>query len=198
MKNVVKLYENMTDLVEEDPYNNNQQCGIFLYIDWENETVDVETHYRDGTTPFAVYHNRATQIKLPHNIDAQEIRSNINELLPILNKISDGFDTEWNGHNWIGKFTEKSEEKLNNLIYEIEEYPSKYFNTNDNIGLWGANDWFVDKIDEITASATNNEIVELAKSYYDEAFNDGVVIQGGIGELIRLFTEQRNDLGELK
>jgi len=187
MKNISKNYENATDLIETDPYNNNQQAGIYLSLDWQDETADVITKYRDGSTSFAVYHNLIDLIRLPDNVDAKTIHDTITDLLPRLDIILAGFSNDWED----GHMTDDAADGFNSLVYDIEE--DRIIRTHDG-GLYDAADWFVDTPDEITATTTDDEITTIASDHQFYASCDNVVIRGGLESIINHFLSLRDKL----
>ncbi len=195
MKNTIQKYKNVTDLIEEDPFNNHNQAEIFLSVDWENEEIGVETYYRDNSTPGDVWHCLRSLIKLPNNVDPRYLKDDVDELLPRIESIRAGYESYHDGHNIKGRLSDEATQELYSLEYEIEQIPYKHFHLFEDGGLWDADEWFVDRVNEITAETTDDEIKDLAKSYeYDAKVADGVIIRGGLDAIIRHFKNQRDEL----
>jgi hypothetical protein len=194
MKNTIPQFENTTDLIEEDPFNNNYQSQIRLSIDWENEEIGVGTYYNDNCSPMDVWHGLRRLILLPNNVDPRYLKEDVDELLPRIEKICAGYESYWDGHNWKGKFSDDAKQELYSLEYDIEQNPYNHFHLLEEGGLWDADEWFVDRIEELTSKTTDDEIKDLAGSYEIDARNDGVIIRGGLDAIIRRFKNQRDDL----
>jgi len=194
MKNTIQKYENATDLIEEDPFNNHYQADIYLSVDWESEEIGVEIYYRDGSTPGDVWHGLRRLIQLPNTVDASSLKEDVDDLLPRIDSIRAGYESYWNGHNWIGKFSDEAQEELYSLEYDIEQNPETLFRLCEDGGLWDADDWFVDPVEELTAETTDEEIKDLAETHKMYASSDRVIIRGGIDSIIRHFKNQRDKL----
>jgi hypothetical protein len=195
MKNTIPQFENTTDLIEEDPFNNNYQSQIRLSIDWENEEIGVGTYYNDNCSPMDVWHGLRRLILLPNNVDPRYLKEDVDELLPRIEKIRAGYESYWDGHNWKGRFNDDAQQELYSLEYDIEQNPYNHFHLLEEGGLWDADEWFVDRINELTAKTTDSEIKDLAESYeYDAKVADGVIIRGGLDAIIRRFRDWRDEL----
>lgn len=195
MRNTIPEYENTTDLIEEDPFNNHYQADIYLSVDWENEEVGVETYYRDNSTPGDVWHGLRRLIKLPNNVDPRYLKDDVDELLARIESIREGYESYYDGHNNRGRLSDEATQELHSLEYEIEQIPYKHFHLFEDGGLWDADEWFVDRVNEITAETTDEEIKDLAESYeYDAKISDGVIIRGGLDAIIRRFKDWRDEL----
>jgi len=192
MKNNVTDYTDATALIEEDPYNNRNQAPIYLSLDWEEEIVDVTTYYRDGSTPGDVWHGRRSLIRLPNNVDASCTRADVEALMPRIEKIAEGYESKWDGSNWRGAFTEEVDADLQALEQEIEY--ETHFTLLDEGGLWDADEWFQDPVEELTAETADEEIKALAETYEEEARSEGVVIRGGVDSIEEHFRNQRDEL----
>jgi len=128
MKNVIPNFESAIDLIVKDPFNNGNQAGIFLSVDWENGVVDVETLYQDISTPIDVWHKRRTLIRLPNNVNALYLRKDIDDLMPQLDKIREGYTSSVDIHgNVCGHLSDEALEKLYALEYEIQECSYEIF-----------------------------------------------------------------------
>ena len=189
MKNITTDYTQPTALVEENPYDNNNQAPIYLLLDWENETIDVDTYYELHSVPMDIHHKLRTRIRLPPNLNASYIREEIDELIPLINEISSGYSSEWNGHNWVGTYTANSSNALDDLIYTIDTIPERYFTLCCDLGLWDAAEWFQNPVPELTPNTTPDELTELASYYYDYALADYAVIKGGQAAIRRHFQD---------
>jgi len=195
MQNTISEDYNATDLIEENPYNNGQQAPIYLVIDWEAGTVDAEVHYGDGV-PESIWNGRATRIKLPNSIDASLLHDDVEDLMNKINEIATGYETVWNGSNWIGSFTGDARADLDELERKIEQDGHSLFSGMESGGLWDVVDWIQDNPDEITSETTDDELRDIADSYIDDARSSGVVISGGRDAVTEHFTEIRDRLIE--
>ena len=192
--NLTTDYTSPTALVEENPYNNGNQAPIYLLIDWENQTLDVDTYYEPHSVPMDIFNNLRSRIRLPNNITAAYLHDEITDLIPQLEEILTGYSSKWNGHNWIGTLTDSAQDALYDLTYTIDTNPHHYFTTDETISLWDAADWFQDPIPELTPGTTPAELTELAASYHASALSDYAVIRGGTDAIKRHFQDQINNM----
>lgn len=109
-----------TQFWEADPMQNEQSLSrICLYVDWESKEVEVETVMNTNSTPGRIWHGLASRYDLPEDTDFTRFAEFYNEeIKPILLKASEGFESEWDGSNWKGHFTEEAQEILWNLDSE--------------------------------------------------------------------------------
>jgi hypothetical protein len=115
-----KPTENETEYLEADPFNNESIAKIVLYIDWEKKEATIETRYNTGSFSGRVYNGLASEFSLPTSVDAVRFPDFYKEkVLPILQKMNENFDTEWDGSNWKGIFKDNDPEL--NYFWEIEE-----------------------------------------------------------------------------
>jgi len=187
-------FSNATGLLEENPMNLGHQAPIYLFIDWENETVDAYT-YCDNSTPGDVYHGKRSMIRLPGEVNAALMREDVDKLLPMIEKIFAGYESKWNGSNWKGTFNEESMDLIGKLIYDIEE--GDYFSTIDYWGgLYDVHDYFVDRPEGLTAASTDEEIEKIAEESIQNALGDDIKIIGGNGRVIEHLKQLREELSE--
>lgn len=192
--NLTTDYTSPTALVEETPYNNGDQAPIYLLIDWENQTIDVDTYYEPHSVPMDIFNKLRSRIRLPNNINAAYLHDEITDLIPKIEEIYAGYESIWNGHNWIGTLTDSSQEALYDLTYTIDTNPDHYFTTDETISLWDAADWFNSPIPELTPFTTPEELTELAEEYHDAAHADYAVIRGGTDAIKRHFQDQIDEM----
>jgi hypothetical protein len=198
MENLIVEYEDSASLIEENPYNNGYQSPIYLLLDWENNTIDVDTYYETNSMPMDIFHGLRTRIRLPNNINASYFHSDIDDIIDRINTIRAGYESQWNGHNWIGNFTDEAEAELNSLTYDIEEHPYTLFHLlDDGAGIWDVDDYYAyGNPDDLYASMTDIEIRELAEYEYDNALSNYVKIRGGLDSLYNFLIGARDELIE--
>ena len=198
MENKIKAFSSPSELVEENPLNNGRQAPIYLLLDWEEETVDVDTYYEKNSVPMDIFHGLRTRIKLPDDIDATHLFQDVEDLMPAINEIYAGYVSEWDGNNWRGTFTDSARDKLAELEYQIENNPATIFYRMDQpCGLMDAGDWFQDRPAGLTADTTDEECEELASSEFDDVNSDGlIVIRGGYKKVVQHFFMLRDGLAD--
>ena len=103
---------------ESDPMQNNQSlCDIILYVNWKTKEVSVETQMRTNSVAGEVWHHTASEYTIPYDTDFTEFKEFYDsEVKPIIQEIGVGFESVWNGSNWVGKF-----ESERDLDWKVEE-----------------------------------------------------------------------------
>lgn len=173
-----------TQFWESDPMNNNGNalCGICLYVDWESKEVDVETVMNTNSTPSRIWHGLASRYTIPEDTDFSRFKEFYDkEIKPILQKAYKGFESEWDGSNWKGKFTGEAQEILWNLesdtlhetpthdytysfdvlgAFEGKQHLSEYLE-NDGIDLLAADLDDESTLSEIIESIESGDVVIL-------------------------------------
>jgi hypothetical protein len=113
--------ENEAEFVESDPYRTEALADIVLYVDWESKEATVDTRYRNGSTSKRVWDKLAYEFTLPANVDAVQFPEFYKEhVQPLLQKMGQNFEIDWNGSNFVGQFTDDDDHELN-YMGEIEE-----------------------------------------------------------------------------
>lgn len=155
-------------------------CSIILYIDWESKKVTVETQMHTNSTSMRVWNGLASDFSLPEDTDFEQFAEFYrDEIQPILQKIGEGFESEWDGSNWKGRFSEEAHSLLWSLDQKLEESPKHdmcyYLSLRDSYEYGGISqlksDLETDGIDILTADLDNKEIMETAVNAV--TWNDG-------------------------
>jgi len=190
MDNKIEVYENSTDLIEENyPGNYPEQMPIYLWIDWETEEITAGTrNYQIGGTPMREWHGLVSAYRLPWNVDARELQEWVqNEIIPVVIEIEAGFESYWDGSNWKGRFSENVD---SDLSYIIETTCPTHEG-----GLWDVSSWF-ESYPDITADSTDEEIQEIANDEVRDAENNGIILIGGVEKVFEYLTMRRDELKE--
>ncbi len=146
-------------------------CSIILYVDWESEEVTVETQLHTNGTSDRVWNILASEFSLPEDTDFTEFPAFFeDEIKPILQKIGEGFESEWDGSNWKGEFTDEANQLLWNLDQKLMEAPKHdmvyYFSLRDLYEYDGISqiksDLKAEGIDLLTADLNDEGVMSLA------------------------------------
>lgn len=158
---------------EADPMQNTHNiCDIILYVNWEKKTAKVETQMRTNSTPGEVWNGLASEYSIAEDTDFERFPEYYKEKIqPILLKIGEGFESEWDGSNWKGSFGDECEE-LNEKVDTLlrEDTPKHdmiyYFSLRDSYETGGMsqlkNDLEAEGIDILTADLNNDGVMSLA------------------------------------
>lgn len=159
---------------ESDPMQQSQSlCRIILYVYMEEKTANVDTQMKTNSTDGAVWHGLALEFRLPEDTDFTEFPEFFEEeVQPLLQKIGEGFESEWDGSNLKGRFTEEAQESIWELQQPLEgaNVPTHdmkyYFSLRDLYGESGSHtiedDLEAEGIDLLTADLNNDGVMSLA------------------------------------
>ena len=101
-----------TEWIKSHPFEQEQYKQIQLWVDWEIQESDVIKAW-EYSTPMKVHDKLVSVYVLPHNVDALEFEEYYNsDIRPLLQKMGEGFKTEWSGSNWIGQFEGEYDDEL--------------------------------------------------------------------------------------
>jgi hypothetical protein len=174
-----------TQFWEADPVQNNQSLQrICLYVDWESKEVEVETVMNTNSTPGRIWHGLASRYNLPEDSDFSRFKEFYDEeIKPILIKASEGFESNWNGSNWKGEFTEEAQEELWNIEQTLRGTPKHdYYYYFDVLGAFEGKQHLAeylenDGIDFLKADLENEETL----SKIIESIESGDVVMLNMG-----------------
>lgn len=167
--------ENWIDVqfVESDPYKGHESlASIVLLVDWEEQNAIVETEYNTGSTSIKQWHHLHQSFNLPADLDASLFVDYYNEKIkPELQKKGEFFESVWNGSNFVGKFTDETEDSFNNMDFSLKmidlcnDAPTHdkitYFNIISSFeSAEDIIDWVAPAIDFMTADLDNPEVVK--------------------------------------
>lgn len=112
-----------TAWIETDPFNNEQYKPIVLSINWVEESAEVDTYISNQGIPMSEYHGLITTFSLPEDVDATSFEEYYNQnIKPIILKMSEKFESYWDGSNWKGHFVSgKIDEYGYDTYDEIED-----------------------------------------------------------------------------
>jgi len=107
--------------IHADPYNNKEIGNIYLCVDWEGK--DASLIEMDGNgIPGDIFHNRKSIYQLPCAVDIEYFKYSVYpRIIPMIEKLSEKYETVWNGSNYVGKFhmDEDTQTEIEGDIMEI-------------------------------------------------------------------------------
>ena len=167
-----------TALVEHDPSSQIfRAMSPYLELDLEDEKTPLYlgTVYGIDGAPESVWHGRRRRYRLPNNVNAEELTTDINAGVfdELFQRIVGGSEVVWDGSNWRGRLNEDGRKAEEELEKELENY------ADDGIGLWEAGDWLQDSSTEslgVTASSTDDELAKKARELEEEARAEGAIV----------------------
>jgi hypothetical protein len=103
---------------------NPQPCYIELDCENEEMTADYNSEIGNGV-PGKVWHDRILRFSIPC-INSEAANALMKSLLPLAEKIVDGYECIWNGSNHIGTFTEEAQEAREEFGNICEDFDASY------------------------------------------------------------------------
>jgi hypothetical protein len=158
---------------ESDPMQDNSElCSIILYVNWEKKTATVETQMDTNTIDGAVWNGLASEYSIAEDTDFKQFPEFYKEKIqPLLQKIGEGFESEWDGSNWKGKFNDECgelNEKVDTLLREDTPKHDMiyYFSLRDSYETGGmsqlVDDLKSEGVDILTADLSDKDVMEKA------------------------------------
>ncbi len=160
----------------------------FIELDPEGTVVSARYNAEIGNAvPMAVYHGRIRRYSLPVPLKADAANELMEELMPLFERVCDGFETVWNGNNTVGKLTDDAiaaEEEIEKITDAIDAESS-------GIAYWDVADYLQDADLDITAETTDEELEAKATEWEEYAEGEDVAINGDVLEYL---TEKRDEM----
>lgn len=159
-----------------------------------------------NAVPASVWHGRTLRWTIP-TLTADAANELMEKVTPLAQRILDGAEIAWDGHNRIGRLSADAQQ-ASDEVAKLCDPTNLMWDAGDLVTEMGASDWLQwDSRDEIiarfglTADTTDERIREMAEQEEREARsmggNAGYVILSGIAEyLTELRDELKRELGD--
>ena len=169
----------------------NEPQGVYLEISQTDASLDWNGEIGNAV-PEAVYHCRVRRYELPIIPKTDAANNLLTEWTPLIQRIADGLDSRWNGHNHIGTLTEDAQEANEELAELIDELRDC-----DHLAVvaWDAVDWLDDFNPaeyNLTAQTTDKELSAIVARLEDESKPDADIVYG----LESFLNDKREELRE--
>lgn len=100
----------------------------YIELDCENEYISADYSGEIGNAvPSKVYHRHILRFDITPYLNRKTIIVFLNSILPIAQEIVDGYDSEYNGHNNVGVFTDEAEEAITKLEWMCRDIEPEIF-----------------------------------------------------------------------
>lgn len=163
-----------------------QDCYVELDCDSETLTADWNGEIGNGV-PFNVWHYRTLRWAIPPlKIDAANAL--LERLAPLCQEIIDGYDTRWDGNNWVGDYTDEAMMARDQVAEICLDADQDWDNMEK---VWDVRDWFEYADLPINSNTEDDRLEELAEEYEAEIETQGETVNGDILEYL---TEHRDYL----
>jgi hypothetical protein len=174
---------------------NPEEYDAVIYVDFETGDVQLETEpksQRDSRT-MDVYHGHAGHYLLntvPNALHAAELFET-GEGRDLVERIMEGYDSEWDGRNMVGVFTEDAREAFEDLerLIDIEQEPGGAL-SGEGVTMYSAYEWFKESPPE-AEMLTSIDLIET--DLREEAEDEGVILYDLVDYLQTLQDEFRRE-----
>jgi hypothetical protein len=110
------------------------------------------------------------------------------EAQELLDRICEGHDTRWDGHNMVGTLNDDAQAAVEELLAALNDLPESDWE------MWGVDDWLQnDNFGWLTAATTDDELAAKAKEIEAIAESDHINLNGSVLDYL---TDKRNELRE--
>lgn len=195
--------ERIDVIAEEDVYRRGGEYMTYteLYINPDSRRclVSQQSNAPGVGTPEDEWHHRV----LTYNIgggrefgrgecqaapDADDLRKLLESKKgqALLDRICDGHEVNWDGHNRVGELDSDAQAAREKLMVLVDDLPRSQWTT------WMIEDWLYEwRRNEVKATTTDAEIVKLAQEAKTQADDEYVYVDGDIEDYL---TEYRDEL----
>jgi len=137
--------------------------GVML-ADWNSEI--------GNAIPFSVYHGHVQRYSIP-SLTADAANALMQELLPLAERVVDGYESVWNGNNNVAKLTDDASEAND----AIDDRCQQEFDGADVLEHVPGDNWCNAFSDDISEK-TDEELETIAEDAEKDALKDGYVVEG--------------------
>jgi len=83
----------------------------YVQLDCDDAEMNADWNAAVGySIPMPVYHGRIKRYPVSPYLTSEEVNKLMEGILPLAQRVVDGYTCEWDGHNLVGKFSEDSQE----------------------------------------------------------------------------------------
>jgi hypothetical protein len=172
-----------------DPYHRdtNGETKTVLKINPCDNTAWIDQEYDDNAVSMDEWNFLIISQSLSSRPDENEAKTYLkfDDGQYLLNRIINGWSSNWNGNNIVGHITDDAELALNELINDLENLDSTEW------ALWTIDEWLNQCDNLVNCDTTDEQIIEIANELEKEADSVSVVLSGDMTDYL---TEKRNQL----
>lgn len=168
--------------------------GIYVELDCKNETLSISYNGEIGNAvPFSVYHGFDQRFAIPL-LNTSKMNDLLEEILPIAEKVLEGFEEVYNGQNWVASFTEEAEEAIEEISSLCD---ASNFSEDDLITVYHIEEYFEYSKPKLDISCKDIEIF-INDFKLDIESDNSVLITGDIDKYFKnyLIDNRRNKIEE--
>lgn len=149
--------------------NQTESQSAFVELDLKNKLLSADYSSNIGSTiPMYVYHRHAIRFPILSQTTKDTINDLLDEIEPLANRVLGGYESVWNGNNYVGKFTDDAADAIEIIERICEDIPSR-----DVYERCDVYDWYQWVEDDIKIKIKTAETAEeIAKELWDELQDD--------------------------
>ena len=175
----------------------------YLEIDTQDDTACWSSDPEIGNAvPMAVWHQLVHRVPCSNCLTGEQIAMLTEELRPLIQRVCDGSDSDWDGHNYIGTLDNDAAEALAEIESRLDPE-----NEEGDAQVWETADWLLGQTNShrdvlqyagLTPTSTPEEISAAAADTELDADHDDVVLDGDSVEDLytQWIAEWREELAE--
>lgn len=131
----IKYLTEKTELFRQYPGQSSPQ-GAFVELHCQNKTLTAHYNPEIGNAiPADCWHKTVLRWSIPI-LTAESANNLLDEISGYADKIIDGFNYKWNGHNWVGDHNDAAMDAIHSIDIACTEFQGA------TVQAWEADDWF--------------------------------------------------------
>lgn len=157
-------------------YPRQNDCqGAYIELDLKDKSLNADWNGEIGNAiPFSVYYGHCRRYGVSPYMTEKETNDLMTELLPLANKVLAGYESVWDGNNYVADFTTGARK----AICEIEEITANSCLNSENdvfvISYW--DDWFIDFRELKNALEYTEDLIEFENDTKSNIEADGHIL----------------------
>lgn len=167
--NITKI-KKMSEIFMQYPSQTEPQ-DMYISLDLEDGELTASYNGEIGNAvPSNVWHGHTRRYYFPGILSVESINSIMAELKPLAQKIIDGYESVYNGNNYVARLSPDAitaEEELENIVS----------NTEGEYTVWSAGEWLCNSDLSLTA---DTDIDELAAQLKSDAESENVIFSDSV------------------
>lgn len=154
--------------------NQTRPQDVFVELDCEHGTLTCSTNPEIGNAvPVKVWHGHTRRWGIPA-LKAHIANDLLEAIRPFAERVCEGYESVWDGHNHVAEFTEDAEEAMGEIQDLCDQNQE---DGNNTILVWEAAEWFalsggdyaIARELKITAATTDEDLERIAAKEKEDA-----------------------------
>lgn len=165
----------------------NEPQNAFVELDCETCTLSADYNPIIGSgAPPEVWHGRVRRYECRNTLTKEEVRSLLDEITPLAQRICEGYETVWNGNNHVGTLTPEAQSAEEEVVGLCEST----LNEESEWQVWDAGEWMYETRHELVNRIKKGESTsDLAAQIENEAREACTYLTGNVEQTLAHFVE---------